>query len=102
MMIALQQKQSTTDAKATYDLIKGDFSPEEASELINDLFLKKINFHQRKNFSQQIRFGSEDLQGLQRIKELKMTLEQAKDLFNEAKQSGKAVRVNSTISIELI
>jgi len=101
-MIALKEKQSSTVARATYDLIKGDFSPEEASEIISDLFLKKINFHQRKNFSQQIRFGSQDLQGLERIKELKMTLEQTSELIGEAKKSGKSLRVNSTIIIDLI
>jgi hypothetical protein len=101
-MIAQQEKQSTTDVKAIYDLVKGDFSPAEASEIIDDLFNTKINFHERKNFSRQIRFGSDDLHGLQRIKELKMARELANGLITEAKKSGKSLRVNSTISIELI
>ncbi len=88
--------------KEIYDLIDGDFKCEDASEIINDLFFWKINFHSRKNFSQQIRFGSEDLRGVKRIDQLKMARSRAIELIEKSKINGKILRIKSTITLELI
>jgi len=101
-MIALKEKKIQGVEKGTYDLIKGEFSPTEASEIVNDLFTKKINFNEVKNFSQLIRFGSKDPVIVQRISELKLSQQNARELINEAKDNGKKLRVSSTISIEFI
>jgi hypothetical protein len=101
-MISLQEKTVDTVEKGTYDLIKGDFSPEEAAEIMNDLFAKKINFHTQKGFGQLLRFGSKDPKSVQRISELELTQEQILELIAEANNTGKSLRVNSIISIELI
>lgn len=95
-------EENKTVAKGSFDLIKGDFSPEEALELVNDLFFRKINFNELKNFSQQIRFGEKDSKILDRINELKVSREAASDLIAEAKAAGKALRVKSTITIEIL
>jgi hypothetical protein len=39
------------------DLINGQFTPEDARELLTDLFSRKTNFHEIKNFSATERFG---------------------------------------------
>jgi len=101
-MIALEQKKTSTATQGTYELIKGEFSPAEASEIINEMFSKKINFHEVKSFSQLIRYGAKDEATLQRLNELKLNQQFAKDLIQEAKEAGKSLRVRSTISIEFI
>lgn len=102
MIATAKNNENTSIGKETFDLVKGEFSHEEASEIINDLFFKKINFHEAKSFSQLIRFGVKDAHGQKRISELKLAQEQARALIAEAKESGKTVKVSSTILIELI
>ena len=41
-------------------LIEGNFNPDEAKEVLLSLFNHKIQFHEAKNFSSEIRFGVED------------------------------------------
>lgn len=84
------------------DLIKGDFTPENALEIINHLFGKKINFHERKNFSHEIRFGEVDQNSKERIKELKEGKASLFEILQEAKEKGKNLRIKSTVSVEII
>ncbi len=101
-MIAQEEKKFQEIESGVYDLVKGDFSPEEASEIVNALFSKKINFHEVKNFSQLIRFGSKDPDTTERISQLKLNQKHARKLIREARETGKTLRVNSTITIEFI
>lgn len=102
MLASTQEKQISTATEETYELIKGTFSPAEASEIVNDLFFKKINFHKIRNFSQQERFGTDHQGSQQRIAELKLAQEQASEIIADARRTGKSLRVSSTISIEVI
>lgn len=102
IMITLEENQIAQVENGTFSLINGDFTPDEASEIVNDLFSKKINFHEVKSFGHQIRYGTEDQARLQRIEELKESRQQAGQLIEEAKQAGKSLRVQSVISIEFI
>lgn len=97
-----KEKQNTILKKEVYNLVDGDFQYDDALEIINDLFFGKINFHTRKNFSKQIRYGSEDLLGLRRIEQLKIARNMAMKLIDISKKNGKSLRLKSTISIELI
>ena len=101
-MTAITEKHSTATLQGNYDLIKGDYTPEEALEIISHLLMKKINFHDLKSFSNQIRFGIEDTSSIKRIKELRNSNEELKQLVKEAKLSGKTLRVKSNITVELI
>jgi len=96
------EKTQVEQQKGTYDLVKGEFTLEEASEIINDLFMKKINFNEVKSFGQFVRTGAKDPATLKRIEELKTAREKAQQLLALAKSEGKSLRVESTISIELI
>lgn len=84
------------------NLIKGDFSPEDASEIVNHLFAKKINFHERKNFSHEIRFGEVDQNSKERIKELKQCKASLNEFLEQAKKQGKNLKIKSSISLEII
>lgn len=101
-MIELKGKAEVKDLKRTCELINGEFSPEEASEILHDLFSKKINFHEVKSFSKLIREGAEDQKSTERIVELKADKKQAKELIDKAAASGKSLRITSTVHIELI
>ena len=88
--------------KNQHDLIKGDFSTEDAKEVLNHLISKKINFHELKNFSNEVRNGEIDQFSKDRINDLLSTRDSINLLLAQAQESGKSIRIQSKISIELI
>jgi hypothetical protein len=82
-------------------LIEGDFSPEEAREILMNVFLSKIHFHQNKNLSSEERFGKEDLTALKRIPELKSSMEMISQLIEEAKLNNETFQIISEVKINL-
>lgn len=82
------------------NLINGQYTPIEASELLMDMFNKNINFNKIQNFSSQIRYGVDDENALDRIQDLKESLEQTKEILAEAKASQKNVVIKSFLEIE--
>lgn len=101
-MNTAQLTESTISDINQHDLIKGEFSPEDASEIINHLFAKKINFHERRNFSDEIRLGEVDQTSKERIKELKQSKASLNEFLSYAKEQGKTLRIKSSISVEII
>lgn len=86
----------------SYYLVKGEYTAEEALDITNDLFTKKINFHNQRSFSELIRFGKIDSSTDKRIMELKDDKEKAASIVKEAEKSGKKVRIVSEITIEIL
>ncbi|XOV91246.1 MAG: hypothetical protein ACFHWX_13650 [Bacteroidota bacterium] len=101
-MIHTEELQHTKTLKSVQNLIKGDFNPDEAEEIIEHMINKKINFHECKNFSNEIRFGEKNLKSIERIQELKLSAKALKNLLYEARATNKRLRISSTISVELI
>lgn len=91
-----------TTEKGQYDFIKGDFSAEDAQEIIRHLFTKKISFHELKSFSSEIRFGTKDQDSLDRIIALRKCMNTIEKEILLAKELSKTVRLSSKIHIELI
>lgn len=85
-----------------YDFIRGDFSPEDANEIIRHLFLKKISFHELKSFSSQIRWGTTDQDSLNRITDLRNCMIAIEENIQIARESGKKVRLSSIIYIDIV
>jgi hypothetical protein len=83
------------------NLIEGSFSNEEASEILMNIFLTKINFHEKKNFSSQIRYGSDNETSKKRIPELKMQIEKLLEIVAEAKSKNQKMMITSEINIAL-
>ncbi|HCX23290.1 MAG: hypothetical protein CMB80_30610 [Flammeovirgaceae bacterium] len=102
MILTNGLKASTAEKEVSRDLINGEFNAKEAAEIINHLFRTKINFHGRKNFSSQIRFGATNEDSLERIKELKHSQNEIAELVELAKVNHFNLRISSTISIELV
>ena len=98
----MKDKPGTQMTTGTFELVRGNFSPQEARELVNDLFSKKINFNELKIFSEEIRYGHKDQHLKQRVMELKQSREQANLLIAEAEQEGKTLRIDSSISLDLL
>lgn len=81
--------------------IEGTFNNIEAKEILINVFTQKINFHQRKNFSSQERFGKVDAAATKRIVELKKGLEQALSMVEEAQRNNQEINISSEISISI-
>lgn len=85
-----------------YDLIDGTFSADDASEILNYLINKKINFHKARNFSSEIRFGKSDKDSIKRSKELIESKAQMNEVIKKAIADNKKLKIKSKISIELV
>ena len=87
------------DTTSCFKLIAGDFTPEEAKEILTHHFTTKINFHQTKNFSSLERFGSYDKSALKRIPELNESLAIINQLIENAKKNNETITIQSEVSI---
>ena len=83
-------------------LIKGEFTPDDALEVIDHLITEKINFHKRKSFSNEIRFGHVDNTSSVRSQELRLCKQSIKNFIQSANNDGKKLNIYSTITIEII
>lgn len=88
--------------KDEFVLVKGEFSPENALEIINHLVTQKISFHKLRSFSSEIRFGHVDEPSSIRIEELRICKESLKQIIHKAKMDGKKLALYSTIRIQII
>jgi hypothetical protein len=82
-------------------LIDGHFSAEEAREILMNVFIGKINFHENKNFSSEERFGKEDVTALKRIPELQRSMDIISKIIDEAKQNNETLQITSDVHISL-
>lgn len=78
----------------TIKLMAGQYSPEEASEMLLEMISRKINFHKLKNLSSEVRFGTPNPEAHKRIAEL----QQAKDQILALKQ--QVTDLNMHLSIQ--
>ncbi|OAB29096.1 hypothetical protein SAMN05444395_102136 [Flavobacterium fryxellicola] len=82
-------------------LTKGSFTNEEAKEVLFNLINTKINFHNLKNFSSDIRSGTADEAGLKRVIELteaKATIDQ---IISYATKENLKIKIDTDILITI-
>lgn len=84
------------------NLIEGTFTDEEAKEILMNIFLTKIHFHEMKNFSSQERFGKQDEIAKKRIPLLKKEKEKVLQIISQAKLNNKKLLITSEINISLL
>ena len=82
-------------------LMNGNYSSDEAREILFNLFSNKINFHQMKNFSSQERLGKESKTALKRIAQLKKSMLLASKILDKAKKNNETLEILSEIKITL-
>lgn len=82
-------------------LIEGDFSLNEAKEILTSMFNSKINFHNIQNWSSQERFGKDDETAQKKIPLLRNEIKKLEEIISEAKANNKRLVINSEITISL-
>lgn len=87
--------------KMELNFIDGEFKTKEAKELLMDLFTKKIQFHEMKNFSKLVRFGNEDFNSKARTSSLKESIELLSDFLEKHDNDKVRLYIHSEIRIEV-
>lgn len=88
--------------KGDFELIKGKFSPDDALDILSNLIQKKIHYHDLRSFIHLERLGVNDTWSESRVKELKKSLESIQVIVGKAREQGDHLRIDSTISIEVL
>jgi hypothetical protein len=96
------RKQNKMKQEETVVLIKGEFTAEQAKEILTNVFSTKIHFHQMKNFSSLERFSKEDEIAISRLPELKRELKRTLAFLETSEFAGKNIQVHSEIKISII
>ena len=84
-----------------YKLIDGIFTCEEAEKVLIALFNYKIDYHNREDFSNHIRFNKNIEHSQKRIVELTQTKEAIQKMIAESKSNNFNLVINSTVTISL-
>ncbi len=82
-----------------FKLIDGIFTSEDADQVVTALINYKIDYHNREDFSNHIRFNHEIAPSKVRIQELMATKEDIKQVIASAKGKNKKLVIKGTISI---
>lgn len=85
--------------KHEFQLIEGEFLPDEALKLMMSLLNNKINYHQLESFSNQIRIGKDVSHSQKRVEYLKKSIEDIKKILKEAEENGVKLKIESVIQI---
>lgn len=83
-------------------VLEGQFSPEEAKEQLLTLLVGNLHYQGLRAFSLSEREGRQDSDAETRIETLTKSKQQAIDLVDYAKQTGKSLHVESSIKIRLV
>jgi hypothetical protein len=83
-------------------LIEGEFSDEEAKEILTNIFSSKINFHNIKNWSSNERFGMNDEIAQKRVPELRKEMVKLQEILSDAKAKKRRLIITSEINITLL
>lgn len=86
----------------SFDLILGSFTPEDAKEILMNLITGKIDFHKKRSFSNEIRFGEPDVYSENRINQLTVSKNKIYELIEDARVKNALLKIKSTIEIDLI
>ncbi len=94
-----------TTAEVTHkvQLVDGKFTAMEAKEVINSLIDEKINFHKIHRLAIcEGDMNSDTTYDDSRVGQLIREKESFREIYMEAKQAGKQVRINGILEIEII
>lgn len=84
------------------NLIDGEFSQKDAKEILIQLINDKINFHVRKNFSSNIRFGFVDENSEKRVLALNQEIKDIITFFDQEDTVGKSYSIQAKIELREI
>jgi hypothetical protein len=81
--------------------IHGEFTVEDAREIILNALITKVNYNKLKNISSHERYGKDDPLAIARIHNLNLSIEKFKELLMIAKNENKKLKISSDIKVEL-
>ena len=85
-----------------FKLVNGTFTEEDAKEILLHFFSQKIKFHCGRQFSLYERLGINCEFSEKRTEELKRDKQDIIALMKQAKLTGKNIKINADIQIELV
>ncbi len=80
-------------------LIEGNFNLEDGNMLLLELLRYKINFHDRRIFSDFVRAEADTHNSQQRIEQLNLSLAELRQYIAESKETGQRLDIQCTIHI---
>jgi hypothetical protein len=86
----------------TYSLVKGQYTANEATDVLFSLVNSKIKFHELRAFGMKERSENDLLKSEMRSKELKLVLEDIKSLIDFAQAENMELKISGNIDIQLI
>jgi len=92
---------STENNIKSLSLIKGTFTADDARDVLLSILNYKINYHQMKNFSSELKTGKEEAVTTERIEQLRKTREQVIAAIEEAVENGYLLNVKADLHIEM-
>ena len=90
------------ETKVDLELINGNFSPDEAKEVLMNIFASKIQFHELKNLRAIVTSENEDQSSLLRVQQLKKTIEEFNIFFKEATENSLELSIKCHIEVALM
>ena len=90
------------EKKIEVKFINGEFSQEDARELLLNIISKKIQFHSVDSLSLWEKNASEDFGAKKRLEELQSARSQVLQLLTSQTTMGKKINIYSTIEIEVL
>ncbi|MBC2838458.1 hypothetical protein [Robiginitalea sp. SC105] len=88
--------------KQKVQLVKGDFTPSEAWDIIGSLVDVKINFHKLQRLQRWEGYHKCDTGDLNsRIEELQQAEAEAKEFIAQVRKQGKKVSISGTLEIKV-
>lgn len=83
------------------ELVKGQFTAEEAREVLMNLINSKLSYHNKKNLRSIERSGQVDQNSKKRIEELKEMRQNIVQLVKKAEERGVKMNIHSEVKVEL-
>lgn len=82
-------------------LINGIYSPEEAKEILMNVFASKIQFHELKNLRSIVTNDAEDPSSVLRVRQLRQAIDEFNLLLKQAEENNLELSINSLIEISV-
>ncbi len=86
----------------SFYLIKGEFSPEEAREVLLSLFSFKIQFHENKLLSDRIRGIDNEEKSLNRLRDLRASKNKIQELLSQYSDLNSQLQIEAEVQFSLV
>lgn len=85
-----------------FKLVDGEYTVDQASDILLNLVCSKITFHNNEIFSLQERFGTNSTHSVNRIAELKKVRDSLIALMSQLKDENVRLRIDGDIKLKIV